>query len=728
MNLRNWFSPDSWVRRKIEESILPPSSHSVDDPFLLWQERVVYITCILGVLGGPFALIPSVWWLFSKKGLTHVVLFDIVVYLLIVALFLWRGLPLRVRTVLIFFICYLLGTILLLNLGPMSAGHIWLLGASIFASNVYSLRSVFYSLLCNAAILLFIAGAIAADRLEWARQLEDPLQLWLLIGSNFLLVNGLVSIFFALMLKGLREAFQKEKQMRINLEESENRLHAVFDSVESVSIQGYNRERKVIYWNRASEKLYGYHAEEAMGRRLEDLILPDAMRKDAVAAIQAWLDDDIAIPAAELKLRNKFADTVYVFSSHVMTTNNRGEKIIFCVDIDLSLFKQIEKEKTQYEKQYRQAQKMESIGRLAGGIAHDLNNLLVPVIGYCEILAKDTCEVDSRAEFLNNIYEAGLRARNLVRQLLVFSRKQPVQMKTVDLAAVVTGFEKFLCRVIRENVGLCIVVEDEVLPINADPNQIEQVLMNLTVNASDAMPSGGRLMVEVRKESIHILRKMIQGDLGIGEYAVLSIVDNGVGMDDETRVNIFEPFFSTKGTEGTGLGLATVYGIVKQHGGNIEVNSVLKEGTVFKVYFPLIENEEKDVQDEAIGDNGACRQATILLVEDNTQVRELTNKILLKQGYSVLEASSGDDALALMQQEGALVDLLLTDVIMPEMNGSELYQKALLIYPDLKVMYMSGYTNNVISQQGILDQDLNFIAKPFTEKELVTKVSSVLSE
>ncbi len=530
------------------------------------------------------------------------------------------------------------------------------------------------------------------------------------------------------MLKSLRKTLQNEKQMRINLEESEKRLLAVFDSVESVSIQGYNKKRQVVCWNKASEKLYGYRAEEAMGRRLEDLIFPKAMREDTVADIQAWYEDDVVIPAAELKLRDKFGDTVHVFSSHVMSIDSKGEKTMFCIDIDLSPLKEIEKEKAQYEDQYRQAQKMESIGRLAGGIAHDLNNLLVPVIGYSEILANNSCEIDSRAEFLNNIYEAGLKARNLVHQLLVFSRKQPIQMKTVDLAVVVTGFEKFLRRIIQENIDLQMIAEDKAIPINADPNQIEQVLMNLSVNASDAMPSGGRLIVRVKKESINMSRKMIQGDLAVGGYAVLSIEDNGVGMDEETCVNIFEPFFSTKGREGTGLGLATVYGIVKQHGGNIEVNSVLKEGTVFTVYFPLLDNEEKDVRKVAGETDGSYGQGTILLVEDNAQVRELTNEILQNKGYSVLSASSGDDALTLIQQKGALVDLLLTDVIMPEMNGFELYQKALQICPELKVVYMSGYTNNVISQQGILNPDLNFITKPFTEKELITKISSVLSE
>ncbi len=705
------------------------SSDPDEDPLVLWQERVLYITCVFGVFGGLFVLVPSVWWLFLQGGLTHVIIFDIAIYLFLVVVFLWKDLNVRVKAASVFFVSYSIGTVMLISLGPMGAGYIWLLGASILISNVYGLKAAYYSILCNILILTCIAGGIAADYIAWARQLEHPLQFWLVLGSNFLLVNVLVSVFFSLMLKSLRETVKREKQMRINLEKSENCLHAVFDSVESVSLQGYNKEREVIYWNKASEKLYGYRAEEAMGKRLEDLIFPEAMRDDAVAGIRAWYEDGIPIPAAELKLQNKCADPVYVFSSHVMTTDSRGEKTMFCIDIDLSLLKQIEKEKEQYENQYRQAQKMESIGRLAGGIAHDLNNLLVPVIGYCEILRNDSYEVDSnsRAGFLNSIHEAGLKARNLVRQLLIFSRKQPIQMQTVDLAVVVTSFEKFLRRIIRENVELHMIAEDKAMPIKADPNQIEQVLMNLSVNASDAMPSGGRLIVEVRKEIVHIPRKMIQGDLAAGEYAVLSIQDNGMGMDDKTRLNMFEPFFSTKGPEGTGLGLATVYGIIKQHGGNIVVQSVPQEGTDFIVYFPLFDDEERDVADMEVGENGLSGQGTIMLVEDNLQVRELTTEILQKKGYSVLSANNGNDALALIQREGAVVDLLLTDVIMPEMNGSELYQNALEICPRLKVLYMSGYTNNIISQQGICDQSLSFINKPFTEKELTTKISSVLS-
>lgn len=223
-------------------------------------------------------------------------------------------------------------------------------------------------------------------------------------------------------------------------------------------------------------------------------------------------------------------------------------------------------------------------------------------------------------------------------------------------------------------------------------------------------------------------RKMIQGDLDTGDYAVLSIQDNGVGMDDETRLTIFEPFFSTKGNEGTGLGLATVYGIIKRHGGNIEVTSVLEQGTVFTIYLPLLDKETTEIQETTPASSDTCGQETILLVEDNLHVRELTNQILQDKGYAVLSASNGKEALALIQQEKSTIDLLLTDVIMPEMNGSDLYKKTLEICPEVKILYMSGYTNNIISQQGILDQGLNFINKPFTKRELTTKISSILND
>ncbi len=724
MDFRHWFFPDWCERTKMRHQI-DPSFALEEDVLAFWQERVLYITCLLGVIAGPLALFPSVWWLFSQGGLIHVIICDIAVYLFILAVFFWKGLSPKVKAGIFFCAAYVLGVVLLVYMGPIGAGYVWLLGASILISNMYGLKAAYYSFAANVVVLAFITGAIATDQLEWASQLENPLQFWMVLCSNFLFVNGLVSIFFGLLLKSLRETLQKEKHMRRNLAESENRLISVFDSVESVSIQGYNREREVVCWNKASEKLYGYSAEEVMGRRIDDLIFPDTMRKDAVANIQSWYEEDIPIPASELELRNKFGDTVYVFSSHVMSEDSEGEKTMFCLDINLSPLKKIEEEKAQYEEQYRQAQKMESIGRLAGGVAHDLNNLLVPVIGYSELLVNNLCEADLRAEFLKNIYEAGLKARNLVRQLLVFSRKQPVQMEQIDLAVVVSSFEKFLRRIIQENIDLHIVVEDKGVLINADSNQIEQVLMNLSVNASDAMPSGGRINIKVRKASIQGSSKMILGDLVAGEYAVLSIEDNGLGMDDETCVNIFEPFFSTKGTKGTGLGLATVYGIVQQHGGNIQVKSSPKNGTVFMIYFPLLENDKRNAGSRASDDQRLHGRGVILLVEDNAEVRKLTNKILTKSGYSVFSASNGYDALVLMQQKGDTVDLLLSDVIMPEMNGPELYQKARIINAELKVLYMSGYTNNVISQQGI-NQGLNFINKPFTEKELITKISSVL--
>lgn len=385
-------------------------------------------------------------------------------------------------------------------------------------------------------------------------------------------------------------------------------------------------------------------------------------------------------------------------------------------------------EKGRIEEQYHQARKLESIGRLAGGVSHDLNNLLSPIIGYGEMLLNDLDPGDARREFVDQILRAGLRARDLVRQLLAFSRKQTLEYKPVDMNKAVTGFEKLLRRTIREDIEIEIIPSPDIGTVMADINQIEQVILNLVVNASDAMPEGGCLTIETASANLDEDYAAKHQGVRPGAYVMLAVSDTGCGMDDETREHAFEPFFSTKGEQGTGLGLATVYGIVKQHGGNIWVYSELDKGTTFKIYLPVSEEarvEEKTCDKIATDLKGS---ETILLVEDDEQVRDLARAILRRQGYTVLVAENGLKALTVLASHDDPVQLLLTDVVMPEMNGKELFIKAAEKYPGLKVLYMSGYTANVIAHRGALEEGIAFIQKPFTVQALTAKVREVLEQ
>jgi len=381
------------------------------------------------------------------------------------------------------------------------------------------------------------------------------------------------------------------------------------------------------------------------------------------------------------------------------------------------------------EQQLRQSQKMEAVGRLAGGIAHDFNNLLMVISGYCEfLLERIGSDPELRAPALE-IASAAKRAGSLTRQLLAFSRKQMLAPKVLDLNAVVTENLKMLTRLIGEDIELIMIPGGEIGAVQADPSQIEQVIMNLAVNARDAMPHGGKLTIETANVSLDESYARLHAPLEPGEYVMLAISDTGIGMDAETQTHIFEPFFTTKGTKGTGLGLSTVYGIVKQSGGYVWVYSEPGAGTSFKIYLPRVDGAGEPVvaaEEEATQASMKRGHETILLVEDETNVRNLTRHYLETQGYIVLEAADPAAAIQISNSFSGLIHLLLTDVIMPGMNGHELAQRILSVRPGVKVLYMSGYTEGAIGNNGTLDAGLILLQKPFTLPALKAKVREVL--
>jgi two-component system cell cycle sensor histidine kinase/response regulator CckA len=393
------------------------------------------------------------------------------------------------------------------------------------------------------------------------------------------------------------------------------------------------------------------------------------------------------------------------------------------------LFAEDVTERRTLEQQLQQSQKMEAVGRLAGGIAHDFNNLLMVISGYAEFLLERLGPEPSLRAPAQEIASAAGRASSLTRQLLAFSRKQMLAPKILDLNAVVTENLKMLTRMIGEDIDLVMVPADRLGAVRADSGQIEQVIMNLAVNARDAMPSGGKLTIETTNVTLDEEHARSQAPLKAGDYVMLSISDTGAGMDTDTQSHIFEPFFTTKGPKGTGLGLSTVYGIVKQSGGYIWVFSEPGKGTTFKIYFPRVaEIADAPVHIAATAESTSLEPGTetVLLVEDEANLRYLARQFLEKQGYRVIEAADGAVAMQIAVAHEGVIHLLLTDVIMPGMNGRELAQRIAEIRPNTKVLYMSGYTENVVGRDGTLDAGIRLLQKPFTLRELKNRVREVL--
>lgn len=383
-------------------------------------------------------------------------------------------------------------------------------------------------------------------------------------------------------------------------------------------------------------------------------------------------------------------------------------------------------ERRQLEGLLRQSQKMESIGQLAGGVAHDFNNLLTVINGRVEFLIGAPNLIGEQEEDLQEIRKAAERAGGLTRQLLAFSRKQLLQPRVLDLNRMLDEVEPMLRRLIGEDIQI-VVVRGDIGPVMADPGQVQQVLLNLALNARDAMPSGGLLTIRTASESISAVAKSESSEIVPGDYALLEVTDSGCGMDETTQSRIFEPFFSTKGLgKGTGLGLSTVYGIVKQSGAAISVRSAPQRGTGFRILFPLTdgirpaESNHEELETDDIGSE------TILLVEDEDSVRDLAQRMLQSRGYKVLAAQHGGDALQIASAAGRQIDLVVTDVVMPGMSGRELVDALLAQTPGVRVLYMSGYTDDDFVRRGLLASNVAFLQKPFTGKSLGRRVRSVL--
>jgi two-component system, cell cycle sensor histidine kinase and response regulator CckA len=565
------------------------------------------------------------------------------------------------------------------------------------------------------------AGPMLGKRIEISAMRADGTEFPVDLAIAFIRLKG--QPMFTAYLRDISERRQAED----DLAKQRSFLRQVID-LNPHFIFAKDRQGRFTLVNEAIAEAFGTSVEDLIGKtdvdfnpnqdevehfRLDDLEVMDTLK-------EKFIPEEII---TDSKGQERYLQTI---KRPIISADGTADQVLG-IATDITARKRAEEALLGSEEQLRQAQKMEAVGKLAGGIAHDFNNLLTCINGYSELCLRGLRQEDPLYSKIEEIRKAGDRAAALTRQLLAFSRKQILQPKVIALNKIVTGTNRMLQRLIGEDVDIMLGLAVDLADVKADPNQIEQVLFNLSVNARDAMPLGGKLTIETRNVNLTEDYADDHASVSPGRYVMLAVSDTGCGMDAETQARIFEPFFTTKAVgKGTGLGLATVYGIVKQSGGNIWVYSEVGRGTTFKIYLPAVDVSIETIEESARDNELFKGTETVLLVEDEEMVRNLTSEILRESGYRVLEAKHGPEALMLGKEHEGVIHLMLTDVVMPQMSGRVLAEQLAILRRDIKVLYMSGDTDDAIVHHGVLDEGTAFIGKPFNPSDLVRKVREVL--
>lgn len=520
---------------------------------------------------------------------------------------------------------------------------------------------------------------------------------------------------FNAMTTKLAEDVSRRRAAELALLDREASFHALF-SANPLPMWVYARESLAfLEVNQAAIEHYGYSRDEFRSMRITDI-----RPAEDVPLLTEHLGRHRPDAALRRQWRHLTKDGRSIevdVTSHPLLFDGTNAVLVVSQDVT---------QRVALEAQLRQAQKMDAIGTLAGGVAHDFNNLLTAILGYADLISEELPADHPAREDLSEVQKAGLSAAALTRQLLAFSRKQIRQPQPMDLNAAIANVESMLRRVIGEHIAFDTKLAPELAPVNADPGQIEQIVMNLVVNARDAMRAGGRLTIETRNVELDARYAEEHVDVHPGAHVLLAVSDSGVGMDEATRAHLFEPFFTTKPRgEGTGLGLATVYGIVKQSGGSIEVYTEPGRGTTFKVYFPrAVAPVARVAKPEPA--RSLFGTETILVAEDQAEVRTLARAILYRHGYTVIEAANGTEAMEAIRRHDRPIDLLLTDIVMPDMTGPELVARSEFAARGIKVLYTSGYADEAVTRSGVMEPGAAFIQKPYTAPSLLACIRAVL--
>lgn len=580
-------------------------------------------------------------------------------------------------------------------------------------------RFLTWSILLIWAISFIVCALLLIPRVDVRVFVEQPEQARLigaLVAFALFALSSATLLLARTLMRTQGEAEMMEREAEEALKESERKYRDLFEQ-STLPMAKAAQDGRILLSNRKFQELTGYSEEELTGKmRVTDVMAPDAV--DAVLRYHEG--------------RRKGEDVPTRYESAIMTKGGQRRNVVITTglisgsDEDITFMEDITEHK-HLEVQLQESQKMDALGRLAAGIAHDFNNLMTAIIGYSDLLLSAMEEQDPMRREIEVIKSAGERAALLTGHLQTFSRKQVMQPRVIELGDLVSGMREMLTRVIGEDIELATHVEADTGRVKADPARLEQVIMNLAINAREAMPEGGRLGIETK--NVHLDEKYAREHPGVepGFYVMLAVRDTGIGMDDETLSRIFEPFFTTKKKgEGLGMGLSTAYGIVKQSGGSMNVFTELGGGSAFTIYLPREEEPAEVSNLEAAPAESTYGSETVLVVEDDGAVRDIVCRILQSNGYSVLKAHSGEEALKISEKHEAPIHLLVSDVILPYLGGPTLAKRLAAARPELKVLFMSGYADDRVVRQGVLEPGLAFLLKPFTADILARKVRDVL--
>ena len=689
-----------------------------------WRASLLSVILRSGLLLGVVVCVPSVI-MALRVGLPGVVVMDALAVVLLAALVYLRQLPFTVRASALCLILYALGTGLLVWVGANS--QIFLLGFSLLTALLLGLRAgLAASALSTATILLIGLTGIASPRMAGVPQSTD-VGGWLTIALNFAFINGLLTLAIGIVISAMEEALLQQTAARSSLEQQRTVLRTLIDAMPDV-VFTKDRQGRFELANRAAYIQFGREREEEVtGLSARDIYAPEfaAAREAEDAQVLAG----VPLYNQEASRITATGDTRWFLVIKVPLRDAQGDITgLIGINRDITDRKLADLHRDQLQQELQQSQKMEAVGQLAGGIAHDFNNLLTIITGHSGLLLSLPEISPDVQESAAEISDAANRAAALTRQLLAFSRQALTQPEVVDVNAVVSDTSKLLRRLIGEDITLDTALEAPEAAVRADPTQLNQILMNLALNARDAMPTGGTLRIETGNVDIDSTFTGMHLGVKPGPYVMLRVIDSGIGMPPSVLARIFEPFYTTKGVgKGTGLGLSMVFGIVQQSGGGIHVQSEVGQGSTIGIFLPAVAMPDSAPRRERSSSTPGGTE-TILLVEDDSGVRAFALRALQALGYDVLTAHDGADAMQVVASTEKHIALLVTDVVMPNMSGPALVAALRERLPHVAALYMSGYTDDAVLRHGLMQAEVDFMEKPFTATALAGKVRSMLDQ